>query len=111
MSAPAAIKEVLSKSGILFEQTNLAPALCKPKILPLKSFTQEKLEKMQKDAQNKMKELQEQLLKDKVRRTELSGMKILILATGKARRCRIVGRIAIGRLSIIGVVDGRVEGG
>ncbi|KAJ8026365.1 BBSome-interacting protein 1 [Holothuria leucospilota] len=49
-------KEVLPKEGLLYEEDQLSVILCKPKILPLKSVTLEKLEKMQKDAQNKVKE-------------------------------------------------------
>ena len=39
--------------------------LCKPKLLPLKSVTLEKLEKMQKDANAKAKEMQEEIEKEK----------------------------------------------
>lgn len=41
--------------------------LCKPKLLPLKSFTLQKLEKMQKEASEKAKEQ----LEESVRQQEL----------------------------------------
>ena len=62
------IHEVLPKTGLLYTEQTIMPVLCKPKILPLKSVTLEKLEKMQKDAQELLKQqeedakLQEQLL-------------------------------------------------
>ena len=37
--------------------------LCKPKLIPLKSFTLQKLEKMQKEASAKAKEEMEEILK------------------------------------------------
>jgi len=46
-----AFKEVLPKQGFLFMEQTPIPILCKPKIMPMKSVTLEKLEKMQKDAQ------------------------------------------------------------
>ncbi len=48
------LKEVVPKTGLLFQEQSLHPVLCKPKLLPLKSVTLEKLEKMQKDAQQKV---------------------------------------------------------
>lgn len=49
-------KEVLPKQGLLYREDQVSVILCKPKVLPLKSVTLEKLEKMQKDAQEKIKE-------------------------------------------------------
>ena len=66
MTSPTAIKEITSKTGILFDQTQLAPVLCKPKIMPLKSFTQDKLEKMQREAQKKMKQMHDEAVLTKV---------------------------------------------
>jgi BBSome-interacting protein 1 len=54
-----AIREMLwPPSGYVFEQEFMLPAYCKPKICPLKSVTLEKLEKMQAEAGQKLKELQ-----------------------------------------------------
>ena len=42
--------------GLIFHESELQAVLCKPKLLPLKSFTLEKLEKMQKEATVKAQE-------------------------------------------------------
>ena len=47
---------VLPKQGQLFQEDAPALVLCKPKLMPLKSVTLEKLEKMQKDAQETVKQ-------------------------------------------------------
>lgn len=44
-------KEILPKTGLLHHEATYNFVLCKPKIMPLKSITLEKLEKMQKEAQ------------------------------------------------------------
>lgn len=45
---PAALQEVLPKAGLVVsEKGNLAEILCKPKIMPLKSITLQKLEEME----------------------------------------------------------------
>ena len=54
------VQEVLPKYGLLFTEQSPMPVLCKPKIMPLKSVTLEKLEKMQKDAQETIKQQEEQ---------------------------------------------------
>lgn len=42
-------QEVFPKSGIVYsERSNLTDVLCKPKIMPIKSVTLEKLEQMEK---------------------------------------------------------------
>lgn len=47
---PAKLQEVLPKAGLVVsEKGNLAEVLCKPKLLPLKSITLEKLEQMEKE--------------------------------------------------------------
>ena len=51
--------EILPKSGLLYSDESFEMVLCKPKILPLKSVTLEKLESMQKQAQEALK-IQEQ---------------------------------------------------
>ena len=59
------IKEVLPKRGLVYQESNPHLVLCKPKLLPLKSVTLEKLEKMQKDANEKAKAMQDELEKEK----------------------------------------------
>ena len=59
------IKEVLPKRGLVYQESNPQLVLCKPKLLPLKSVTLEKLEKMQKDANEKAKAMQEEIEKEK----------------------------------------------
>lgn len=49
-------KEVLPKQGLVYQEEQPTLVLCKPKLLPLKSVTLEKMEKMQKDAQDKVQE-------------------------------------------------------
>jgi BBSome-interacting protein 1 len=45
------IKEILPKQGLVYSEKNtLTELLCKPKIMPIKSLTLEKLEQMQKEA-------------------------------------------------------------
>lgn len=50
---------VLPRQGLLYQTDSLNYILCKPKLIPLKSVTLEKLEKMQRDAEIKVKETQE----------------------------------------------------
>ena len=59
------IKEVLPKRGLVYQESNPQLVLCKPKLLPLKSVTLEKLEKMQKDANEKAKAMQEEIEREK----------------------------------------------
>lgn len=47
---------ILPKQSLLYQEENLDYILCKPKLIPLKSVTLEKLEKMQKDAELKIQE-------------------------------------------------------
>ncbi|XP_011494524.1 PREDICTED: BBSome-interacting protein 1 [Ceratosolen solmsi marchali] len=49
---------VIPQQGMLYKEDTPDYILCKPKLMPLKSVTLEKLEKMQKDAELKMKELE-----------------------------------------------------
>lgn len=51
----AAIREVLPKQGLLYHEDVPTTVLCKPKIMPMKSVTLEKLEKIQKEAQEIVK--------------------------------------------------------
>ncbi|XP_061178440.1 BBSome-interacting protein 1-like [Saccostrea echinata] len=54
------IKEVLPKQGLLYQEDMPTVVLCKPKILPLKSVTLEKLERMQREAQDTVKQQEAQ---------------------------------------------------
>lgn len=51
----ASIDIVIPQEAFLYETETLEYILCKPKLLPLKSVSLEKLEKMQKDANEKIK--------------------------------------------------------
>ncbi len=53
-SAP--FREVLPKRGLLFAEDQPQMVLCKPKLLPLKSVTLQKLESMQGQARDKARE-------------------------------------------------------
>ncbi|KAL0489710.1 hypothetical protein AKO1_011420 [Acrasis kona] len=47
----APIEEVLARAGLVYsEKSTLSEILCKPKIMPLKSVTLEKIEQMEKEA-------------------------------------------------------------
>ena len=59
------IKEVLPRRGLVYQESNPQLVLCKPKLLPLMSVTLERLEKMQKEANEKAKAMQEELEKEK----------------------------------------------
>lgn len=59
-SLEISVHEVLPKYGLLFTEKSPVPVLCKPKIIPLKSVTLEKLEKMQKCAQETIKRQERQ---------------------------------------------------
>ena len=49
-SAPA-LQEVLPKAGLVYsEKGNLSEVLCKPKVMPIKSLTLEKIEDMEAQA-------------------------------------------------------------
>ena len=64
--------EVLPKQGMLYQEDIPATVMCKPKLMPLKSVTLEKLEKMQKEAQEtvKQQEKDEQLLRAQQRQEQ-----------------------------------------
>lgn len=48
MPEPSKVQEVLPKSGLVVsEKSELQEILCKPKIIPLKSITLQKLEEME----------------------------------------------------------------
>ena len=47
------MREVLPKKGLLFTESQAQLVLCKPKLLPLKSVTLQKMEQMQKEAKVK----------------------------------------------------------
>ena len=46
------IKPVIPNQGMLIQEEKPFFIVCKPKLLPLKSVTLEKVEKMQKEAEN-----------------------------------------------------------
>uniref|UniRef100_A0A0N5BKL4 BBSome-interacting protein 1 n=1 Tax=Strongyloides papillosus TaxID=174720 RepID=A0A0N5BKL4_STREA len=50
--------QLTHRNGILFCAETLQPVFCKPKLIPLKSVTLEKLEKMQQEALDKLEELE-----------------------------------------------------
>lgn len=52
------IPTLIPDTGLLHRQDDHRLILCKPKLMPLKSVTLEKLEKMQKEAEEKLKEQQ-----------------------------------------------------
>ncbi|XP_017777103.1 PREDICTED: BBSome-interacting protein 1 [Nicrophorus vespilloides] len=54
------LKPVLPKSGQLIIEDVDDLVLCKPRLIPLKSFTLEKLEKMQRDAYQTAEKLSNQ---------------------------------------------------
>lgn len=51
-------QEYIPSKGLIHDQELPQLILCKPKLMPLKSVTLEKLEKMQKEADNKLKDQQ-----------------------------------------------------
>ncbi|XP_036191913.1 BBSome-interacting protein 1 [Myotis myotis] len=61
-------REVLPKQGQLSVEDITTMVLCKPKLLPLKSLTMEKLEKMQQAAQETIRQ-QEMTKKDQQQMT------------------------------------------
>lgn len=48
------IKHFVPKVGLLHHKESLQLILCKPKLMPLKSMTLEKLQKMQSEAEKKL---------------------------------------------------------
>ncbi|XP_076163514.1 BBSome interacting protein 1 isoform X2 [Ptiloglossa arizonensis] len=63
-SSTEKIDVVLPRQGLLYQEENLDYILCKPKLIPLKSVTLEKLEKMQRDAELKIREVSEEESKE-----------------------------------------------
>ncbi|KAM3720963.1 BBSome-interacting protein [Dirofilaria immitis] len=54
------LKEILNaRNGLLFCEEELSPVFCKPKLIPLKSVTLEKLEKMKNEATEMVKKMEE----------------------------------------------------
>ena len=52
-------KEVLwPKNGFIYDQEFMLPAYCKPKLIPLKSLTLEKIERMQSENIEKLREME-----------------------------------------------------
>jgi len=48
-------REIVPKTGLLYNENITEMVFCKPKIMPMKSFTLEKLDKIQKEAEDKLK--------------------------------------------------------
>jgi len=68
--ASTPFREVLPKRGLVYNESSPQLVLCKPKLLPLKSFTLQKLEKMQKDASEKAKDqMKEDILAQQLEQT------------------------------------------
>uniref|UniRef100_A0A0K0DX44 BBSome-interacting protein 1 n=1 Tax=Strongyloides stercoralis TaxID=6248 RepID=A0A0K0DX44_STRER len=77
--------QITLRNGILFPGERLQPVFCKPKLIPLKSVTLEKLERMQEEALDKLDEHsinnkednEESNLKGNLRKesNEIEGMK------------------------------------
>ena len=57
MSATNQFNEILPKYGQLHIESIPTMVLCKPKMMPLKSVTLERLEKMQRDIQEEIRQL------------------------------------------------------
>jgi len=57
------LEEYISRKGFLHHEDTSEYILCKPRLMPLKSVTLEKLENMQKEAEEKMKRQQMNLQK------------------------------------------------
>ena len=55
------LKEYLPKTGETYKEPERMPVLCKPKIMPLKSVTLEKMEKMQREAQDAVRQQEKDL--------------------------------------------------
>ncbi|VDL84848.1 unnamed protein product [Nippostrongylus brasiliensis] len=54
------LRETLSAAdALLFKEEAMTPIFCKPKLLPLKTITTQKLEEMQKEAKNRAKSADE----------------------------------------------------
>lgn len=57
-TSPNQAREYIPSTGPLHYQDNNNLILCKPKLMPLKSVTLEKLEQMQNEAEKKLKQQQ-----------------------------------------------------
>uniref|UniRef100_A0AC34QWH6 BBSome-interacting protein 1 n=1 Tax=Panagrolaimus sp. JU765 TaxID=591449 RepID=A0AC34QWH6_9BILA len=51
---------VYPPNGMLFKEEVIGPVFCKPKLIPLKSVTLERLEKMQQEGLEKMRQIEAQ---------------------------------------------------
>lgn len=51
---PVSVKPFVPKVGLLHHKESSQLILCKPKLMPLKSMTLEKLQKMQSEAEKKL---------------------------------------------------------
>ena len=62
---PEKLTEVLPKRGMVYQESNPQLVLCKPKLLPLKSVTLQKLEMMQREANEKAREMHDEIEREK----------------------------------------------
>lgn len=56
MAEQVQFREMLPKKGLSFTESQPQLVLCKPKLLPLKSFTLQRLEEMQMEAKKRSQE-------------------------------------------------------
>lgn len=57
MSSPDTFKDYVPKIGLIYHKESPQLIFCKPKLMPLKSLTLEKLEKLQQDSDSVLKKL------------------------------------------------------
>ncbi|CDW53469.1 BBIP10 domain containing protein [Trichuris trichiura] len=75
------LETILPKNGMLFDEIELDPIFCKPKIMPLKSMTLVKLEKLQRQMEEKLEKTKDKgsevgdLLNDASRETKVDVWK------------------------------------
>jgi len=65
-------REVLPRKGLLFTESQSQLVLCKPKLLPMKSFTLQKMEEMQQEAKRKANKQREQAEREEAKERENS---------------------------------------
>ncbi|CAD6187088.1 unnamed protein product [Caenorhabditis auriculariae] len=53
---PALEERILVQDTFAFQEEQFVPIYCKPKLIPLKTITMEKIEKIQREAQQKIRE-------------------------------------------------------
>uniref|UniRef100_A0A914YHL6 BBSome-interacting protein 1 n=1 Tax=Panagrolaimus superbus TaxID=310955 RepID=A0A914YHL6_9BILA len=77
------LKEFLyPQSGMLFKEEIIGPIFCKPKLIPLKSVTLEKLESMQQEGLEKMKQMEAQRIATEKQEAEDSAAAAAVSTEG-----------------------------